>query len=193
MKICLTLASALFIAVFAAYAETAPHSSFVVGYKQLELKIGWNEIKVNFDVAGPFPVFTTLDKVIKFFPAEAIVGDEIVYDLDGYHQKYSITSYDKASDKYTLVKTQTKGDYPDKISFDWIPIPKIFWVNHKTTNIVHLSQAGLVDNDYRMSIDSEYSSTSKKNPALIEVIPVDPKDSLNLYYTLKGGKIMQKP
>lgn len=191
MRQFLTLAAFVLTIVFGACAETISHSSSIVGYMSKDLNLGWNEIELNFDEPGMFSVFTTLDKVVKFTPGESMLGDEIVFNLDGYHQKYRIDGYDSATGKFTLMKIRKKDNIPEQISFDWIPVPKVFWINHVTTNSVYLTQSGQIDNDLRKLVDSQATTTSDMTQPLLKVVPVNP-DSKELRYTLQGGKIVQQ-
>ena len=177
--------------MYLACAETVMHSSYIVGYGDQELSKGWNEIELNFDAVGAFPVFTTLDKVIEFCPPDSILGDEIVFDLDGYHQKYRIDNYDAVKKQFSLTKVRKNDHIPEQISFDWIPAPKIFWIKHVTTNKVHLIQSGLIDNNFRKIVDSQTTATSNLAQPLLKIVPVNP-DATEIHYTLLGGKIIQQ-
>lgn len=192
MRPFLTFAAFVLAVVFRACAETISHSSSIVGYMGKDLNLGWNEIELNFDETGMFSVFTTLDKVVKFTPGESMLGDEIVFNLDGYHQKYRIDGYDAATGKFTLTKIRKKDNIPEQISLDWIPVPKVFWINHVTTNSVYLTQCGQIDNGLRKLVDSQTNTTCDMTQPLLKVVPVNP-DSAMLRYTLQGGKIATCP
>ena len=191
MKQFLTFATFILAVVLLACAETISHSSSIVGYIGKDLNRGWNEIELNFDETGMFSVFTTLDKVVKFTTGESMLGDEIVFNLDGYHQKYRVDGYDASTGKFTLTKIRKKDNIPEQISFDWIPAPKVFWINHVTTNSVYLTQCGQIDNGLRKLVDSQATTTSDMTQPLLKVVPVNP-DSKELRYTLQGGKIDQR-
>ena len=191
MRPFLTFAAFVLVVVLGACAETISHSSSIVGYMGKDLNLGWNEIELNFDETGMFSVFTTLDKVVKFTPGESMLGDEIVFNLDGYHQKYRIDGYDAVTGKFTLTKTHQKDNIPERISFDWIPVPKVFWINHVTTNSVYLTQSGQIDNGLRKLVDSQATTTSDMTQPSLKIVPVNP-DSKELRYTLQGGKIIQQ-
>lgn len=192
MKAILT-ATGLIVVASCAIAETIPYSSYIVGYEDKNLNRGWNKIELNFDAVGVCTAFTTLDKVIKFSPVESMLGDEIVFDLDGYHQKYRIDSYDDRTEKFTLKKIRQKDNIPEQISLDWIPLPKVFWINHLTTNSVCLTQSGQIDGDMRRTVDSQTAITSDSAQPFLRIIPVNP-DSKEYRYTLQGGKIsVDKP
>ena len=191
MRQFLTLAAFVLTIVFGACAETISHSSSIVGYIGKDLNLGWNEIELNFDETGMFSVFTTLDKIVKFTPGESLLGDEIVFNLDGYHQKYRVNGYDAVTGKFSLAKIRKKDNIPEQISLDWIPAPKVFWINHVTTNSVYLTQCGQIDHGLRKLVDSQAYTTSDIAQPLLKIIPVNP-DSKELRYTLQGGKIIQQ-
>jgi len=160
MRSFLTFAAFVPVITYLACAEIISHRSNIVGYVGKDLNMGWNEIEINFDEVGMFSVFTTLDKVVRFSPGVSMIGDEIVFNLDGYHQKYRIAGYDATTEKFTLTKIRQKDNIPERISFDWIPVPKVFWINHVTTNIVSLTQSGQIDNSLRKLVDSQAATTS---------------------------------
>lgn len=189
MKRLLTFAGLLIM--YLACAETVMPSSNIVGYENQELGNGWNEIELNFDAVSEFPVFTTLDKVIVFSAPNSMLGDEIVFDLDGYHQKYRIDNYDADKNQFSLTKVRKNDHIPEQISFDCIPAPKIFWINHVTTNRVSLTQSGLIDNNFRKVVDSQTTATSNLAQPLIKIVPANP-DATEIKYTLLGGKIIQQ-
>ena len=191
MRPFLTFAAFVLAVVFGACAETISHSSSIVGYMGKDLNLGWNEIELNFDEVGLFSVFTTLDKVVRFIPGDSIIGDEIVFDLDGYHQKYRIVGYDAKTDKFTLTKIRPKDNIPEQISFDWIPVPKVFWIYHVTTNSVNLTQSGQIDNGLRKIVDTQAAASSDSTQPFIKIVPVSPNTKA-LRYTLQGGKIVQQ-
>jgi len=178
--------------MYLAFAVTISCPSNVVGYEGKNLNRGWNEIKLNFDETGLFSVFTTLDKIVKFTPGESLLGDEIVFNLDGYHQKYRVNGYDAVTGKFSLTKIRKKDNIPEQISLDWIPAPKVFWINHVTTNSVYLTQCGQIDHGLRKLVDSQANTTSDIAQPLLKIIPVNP-DSKELRYTLQGGKIKAYP
>lgn len=176
---------------YLASAIIISHPSNIVGFIGQDLKQGWNEIELNFDEVGLFSVFTTLDKVVRFIPGDSIIGDEIVFDLDGYHQKYRIVGYDAKTDKFTLTKIRPKDNIPEQISFDWIPVPKVFWIYHVTTNSVNLTQSGQIDNGLRKIVDTQAAASSDSTQPFIKIVPVSPNTKA-LRYTLQGGKIVQQ-
>ena len=190
MKLLITSTASFLALAYLACAGTIMCPSSVVGYMGEDLNKGWNAIELNFDATGKFPVFTTLDKVVEFSRGEAMIGDEIVFDLDGYHQKYRITGYDTAAKKFTLTKIRKKDHIPEQISLDWIPAPKVFWINHVTTNVVHVSQSGEVDNEFKKLVYANSSATNGQSTTSLRILPVN-ANSKELHLRLQGGRIEQ--
>lgn len=131
--------------------------SNVVGYMSSEVKKGLNEVSVKMDSLGIFP---TLDQVVKFSPPENVLGDILVYDLDGVRREYVFEGW--SGSNYVL-RAQNRR-LPAEIGLDWIPLRRTFWVRHVTTNslsIVNSGQAVLErglkcrssDNSVRSSIE----------------------------------------
>ena len=54
-----------------------------VEYRSTFLKQGRNEVVVNCDVVSPESAFSTLDEIVRFFPADGVLGDELEFNLDG--------------------------------------------------------------------------------------------------------------
>lgn len=190
MKLHIILIGGIITFSYLACAITISCPSNVVGYEGKNLNLGWNEIELNFDATGPFPVFTTLDKLVEFYPGESMIGDEMVFDLDGYHQKYRIVGYDTGTKKFTLTKIRKKDNIPEQISFDWIPAPKVFWINHVSTNTVTVIQSGEVDNRFRRLVYSDSCASTGQASTLLRILPVNP-NSKELHLTLQGGRIEQ--
>lgn len=188
MRASLLSATCALSLLHATNAIVIEHQSNIIGCSAQAISNGWNEITVNFDQIGLSPIFTTLDKIIQFDPANDVVGDEIVFDLDGYHQKYRISNLDHKTNQYTLKLVREKDNLPKEISFDWIPAPKVFWIYHASTNNVLVRQSGVIDNNYKKAAYSHSSNPIAIQQPLLKVIPVN-ADSKELHYTLQGGKI----
>ena len=112
------------------------------------LKRGSNEIVVNCDVISRTNAFTTLDQVVQFFPPNGILGDELVFDLDGYRQRYSFVEYNETNNTYRLFRVGNNPDFPQVISLDSIPLLDKFWINHKGEKVVYVSSSGEVTEKY---------------------------------------------
>ena len=190
MKQLVTLTGGIVAFAYLASAVTISCPSNVVGYEGKNLNHGWNEIELNFDATGLFSVFTTLDKVVEFVPGESMIGDEIVFDLDSYHQKYRIAGYDADTKKFTLTKIREKDNIPEQISLDWIPAPKVFWINHVTTNSVTVTQSGEVANEFGKLVYSNSSATNGQATTSLRILPANP-NSKELHLKLQGGRIEQ--
>lgn len=162
----------------------------VVGCFNTELQQGWNEIKVNFEALGEEAIFTTLDRIGHFSPPEAVIGDELVFDLDGFHQKYRFASFNATNSTYSLVLAMNTTVLPPQISFDWIPLPRVFWINHTSTNSACFTSSG------KISLISQGKLESAKNDGIVtthesELLIVNPVSTTDahLIYTFKGGRI----
>lgn len=172
-------------------ADRVTFASQVIGMEAKDLSAGWNEIKVNL---LPIPnsdtaLFATLDRLGEFIPPTGVLGDELVFDLDGYHQKYRFASYDLTNRVYTLKLVPSKMFLPQEISLDWIPLPRVFWVNHRSTNAVSYLASGELAASVRRHVDREEVTESHDvEMNRVTILPVSP-DSPKLIYTFKGGKI----
>ncbi len=155
-----------------------------------ELRPGWNEIKIDFEALGDEAIFTTLDRIGHFSPPEAVVGDELVFDLDGFHQKYRFASFNETNSTYSLVLAMNMGFLPQQISLDWIPLPRVFWINHTSTNSVCFTSSGelsLTNLRKLESVENTVPSAKHKGEMLV-VRPVLTNEE-QLIYTFKGGRI----
>lgn len=142
----------------------------IVGYESQCLKQGENEIKVNFDFASADSTFTTLDKVIKFEPKEGVVGDELIFDLDGFRQCYRFEGYDSTGDVYQLVRSVETNSLPQTISLAAISLPEKFWVNHTTSTDVAVIAAGVLANDYKRITESRNASMTTMPPITVRIV-----------------------
>ena len=145
---------------FSLVADAAPHPQ-IVGCAHTELQQGWNEIKVNLEALGDEAIFTTLDRIGHFSPPEAVIGDELVFDLDGFHQKYRFASFNATNSTYSLVLAMNTTVLPPQISFDWIPLPRVFWINHTSTNSACFTSSG------KISLISQGKLESAKNDGIV--------------------------
>lgn len=141
-----------------------------VGYESQWLKQGENEIKVNFDYAPADSTFTTLDKVIKFEPKEGVVGDELIFDLDGFRQCYRFEGYDSTGDVYRLVRSAETGSLPQTISLAAIPLPEKFKVNHRASTNVAVIAAGVLANEYKRIAESWNAPMTNMPPITVRIV-----------------------
>ena len=174
---------------FSLVAYAAPHPQ-IVGCAHTELQQGWNEIKVNLEALGDEAIFTTLDCVGHFTPPEAVVGDELAFDLDGFHQKYRFASFNATNSTYSLVLAMNTTVLPQQISFDWIPLPRVFWINHTSTNSACFTSCGeLPLTNLRKLENVEHPVPATKHEGeMFSVRPVSTNE-VKLIYTFKGGRI----
>lgn len=120
--------------------------SQVVGYIRSEVKPGLNEIEITMDSMGLFP---TLEKIVRFEPPENVVGDDLIFDLDGKRLRYFIESYDGTN----AVMTTKMLWVPKEIGLDWIPLRDRIWLNHKTDKHLALSNSGQINDAEQKRLD----------------------------------------
>lgn len=133
------LLAVIFLAVVSfAARKLLIESQNIVGYAGNQLKQGLNEITLTMDSLDIFP---TMDKVVRFQPPEGVIGDDLVFDLDGKRRNYRFVAYDGTN--YVLT-TGAKFQL-SPIGLDWIPLRVRFWLNHASTNDVSLVNSGLAN------------------------------------------------
>lgn len=164
--------------------------SQVVGFSSKDLRRGWNEITVSNEAFGDAALFTTLDRVGHFSPPEAVIGDMIVFDLDGFHQKYRFTSYNVTNSTYLLTLAMDTRLLPREISLDWIPLPKVFWINHVSTNVVSCMTSGELPFLTARKLEREEQPDVPARDVIIRSVSAI---ETNLIYTFKGGRIKLEP
>ena len=176
--------------LFSHVAACPGANSQIVGLSGTDLRHGWNEIRVDLDAFGDAAIFTTLDRIGHFSPPEALIGDEIVFDLDGFHQKYRFASFNATNSTYLLARAMNTVVLPQEISLDWIPLPKVFWINHASTNPASfLSSGELSLTSTRMLEIAEQDDVSIGYGDGKVVIRSVSTSETNLIYTFKGGRI----
>jgi len=143
----------------------------IVGYESQCLKQGENEIKVNFDFAPADSTFTTLDKVVKFEPKEGVVGDELIFDLDGFRQYYRFEEYDSTGNVYRLVRSVETSSLPQTISLAAITLPEKFWVNHTTSTDVAVIAVGVLANEYKRIAELWNAPMTNMPPITVRIVP----------------------
>lgn len=179
----------------------ADYMSQVICFQCNDLKQGWNEIKVGSDAFGEKGLFTTLDRIGHFTPPEAVIGDELVFDLDGFHQKYRFTSYNATNSTYSLALAMDARTLPPEISLDWIPLPRVFWINHVSPKPVSFDSSGELSFSNKRKLESaeQRSAAAAQAPAIpgttageggvVVVVRSVSTNETNLTYTFKGGRI----
>ncbi len=136
MKIVFGIASLLLTCVTSGETFYAG-SNQIVGFVKCEVKQGLNEIKITMESLDIFP---TLAKTVRFEPSANVVGDELIFDLDGKRYRYLVESYDGTN----AVLTTKMQFAPKKIGLDWIPIRDRMWLDHKTAKQLALSNVGQI-------------------------------------------------
>ena len=164
-------------------------SANVVGCECQTLKQGLNEIKVNFDSVSDDSPFTTLDKVVGFHPSDGILGDEIVFDLDGFRQRYRFEGYDSTGKVYRAVRLIDVKSLPSVISLAAIPLPDVFWINHVSTNVVSVAAFGSVSGKYSQMIESCHSQDANDRVFALRILPSDECVSLLKEVSFTEGRI----
>ena len=175
--------------------------SQIVGYHRKDLKQGWNEITVDNDAFGEKGLFTTLDRIGHFSPPEGVIGDELVFDLDGFHQKYRFASFDATNSTYSLTLAMDARTLPPEISLDWIPLPRVFWINHVSPNPASFDSSGGLSFSNKRKLERaerradsalqtpKTSDTSAGEDGVVVVVRPVSTNETNLTYTFKGGRI----
>lgn len=159
--------------------------SQIVGYCHTRLQKGNNRIEINFDAVNP--LFSTMDMVLKFVPADGVLGDEIIFPLDGKMRHYRFDSYDGTN--YTL--SAVREAPPFTITIDAIPWMSEVWIEHNNSMEVDIAQAGATGGKYERW-KREWERASKHQavatPVVITLVDSDDPQKLNPI-CLKGGHI----
>lgn len=166
----LPIAVLLFNSCVAVYGEGC-----IVGYENKSIKQGFNRVEINFDDVNH--LFSTIDDVLRFTPADGIVGDELSFSLDGKVQTYRVDSFD--GNNYVL---HAKGrEFPRIVTLDAFPLLPVIWVRHNNTNEVTVTKSGAIE------VGIEKPEGRRKE---VTVCIVDVNDSAkNIPLNLTGGHI----
>ena len=161
-----------------------------VEYRSTFLKQGRNEVVVNCDVVSPESAFSTLDEIVRFFPADGVLGDELEFNLDGFRQRYKFIEYTSTNNAYRLVRLGTDTILPETISLDTIPLPDKFWIYHSSTNDVSVTTAGETSQKVIRSVLSRQGQNETHPPLEVKLVPESgPRRS----FTFGGAGIEVKP
>lgn len=108
-----------------------------------------------------------------FEPPEAIVGDEIMFLLDGRWQTYRFISYDGTN----AVLTTNHDPLPKHITLNGIPLLDSYKFNHRNSQVVSVKSSGGISPRYAretgltaappsfgIAIEYESSNDNKKHP-----------------------------
>ena len=164
-------------------------SGNVVCLTNQNLEQGLNEIKVNVDAVPAESAFTTLDKVVKFHPADGVLGDELVFDLDGFRQQYRFDGYCRTGEVYRLVRTHEVTLFPEMISLNAIPLPDMFWINHVSSNKVLISTFGIVAGKYKRIVESMDSPKTNANVFTLRIVPPDERTAIFKEISFGNGRV----
>ena len=162
----------------------------IVEYRSTFLKHGRNEVVVNCDVVSSESAFSTFDEIVRFVPADGILGDELEFSLDGFKQQYKFIEYTSTNNVYHLVRLGTDTILPEIISLDTIPLPDKFWIYHSNTNDVSVTTIGETSPKYIRSVQYCQSPNEARPPLEVRFVP---EDSPGRSFTFGGGGIEVKP
>ena len=137
-------------------------SAIIAGFVSSGIKQGLNEIDVLMDGFDSFP---TMAKVVQFEPPEGVIGDDLVFDLDGKRRRYRFSAWDGTN--YTL--TASEKILPYEIGLDGIPLRRKFWINHVSTNVIQLTNVGRVSDEQMRKLSPAPSEQTRN----IEIQLVD--------------------
>lgn len=159
--------------------------SQIVGYVNTKLQFGNNRIEINFDAVNP--LFSTLDMVLKFEPADGVIGDEIMFPLDGKMRYYRFDSFDGTN----YVLSAFREVPPVVKTLDAIPWMPEFWIKHNSSAEVSITQSGGMGGGYeRMERQWERDAKQQTTAAPVAVTLVDSDDPQKpKQLRLKGGHI----
>ena len=159
--------------------------SQIIGFGDKKLKMGNNKIEVTFDAVNP--LFSTLDMVVKFKPADGVIGDEMSFQLDGKLRRYKFDSFDGTN----YVLTAIGEPLAIRTTFDAIPWMPEFWIKHNSSNAVSVAQSGGMGGEYeRLERQWERDAKNQKIAEPVVVTFVDDDDAQKpKKIRLKGGHI----
>ena len=161
----------------------------IVGYNSQRLKQGMNEIKVNFDYAPADSAFTTLDRVITFEPKDGVLGDELIFNLDGLRQSYRFEGCDSTGNVYRLVRSCETNSLPQTISLAAIPLLDKFWIVHKAATEIHVVAAGVLANEYKRIADSWKPPVTNMPPIVVTIVAPGDSRRQSKDISFKKGRI----
>lgn len=157
----------------------------IVGLASTKLQFGNNRIEINFDAVEP--LFSTLDMALKFEPADGVIGDEIMFPLDGKMRCYRFDSFDGTN----YVLSAVKEAPPFATTLDAIPWMPEFWIKHNGSVEVSVTQSGGMGGGYER-MERKWNRDSKRQtmaaPVVITLVDGnDPQKQRQMH--LKGGHI----
>jgi hypothetical protein len=159
--------------------------SQTVGYGNVKLQKGNNRIEINFDAVCP--LFSTLDMVVKFEPADGVLGDEVMFSLDGKMRCYRFSSFDGTN--YVLSSVRESPSIVTTL--DAIPWMPEFWIKHNSSTEVTITQSGGMGGEYER-LERQWERDARHqaiaNPVVVTFVDSgDPQKPKKI--RLKGGHI----
>ena len=121
--------------------EVHQHFSNIVCFHYSCISQGVSRLTINADSLDIFP---TLGDVVSFEPPEAIIGDEIMFLLDGAWQTYQFETYDGTN----AVLTTNRDPLPKRITLNGIPLLDFYKFNHKNSQVVSVKSSGSISPRY---------------------------------------------
>jgi len=116
-----------------------PH---IVGYEQRYLTKGRNTVEVRFKAINK--PFMTLADVLRVAPAQALVGDELAFDV-GEKSWYRVESYDGSNGVLRLIGKQKQ----ETLTFDAIPLQERFTIRHNNATNLVVEACGQIGREYQ--------------------------------------------
>ena len=171
----------LFLLPVASYGTEDDLEYNIVGFECKCISHGNNRVEVNFDSINE--PFATMNMVLQFHPDEGVLGDDLIFELDGKVQRYRFDSYD--GEKYVL--TEIGLNHRNEVTLDAIPLMKAFWLYHRSKTNVIVTCVGEIDSDVKRRIREE-PTRKCRNSKEITITQVGDDDKVTLL-KLEGGKI----
>lgn len=129
--------------------EVNSNAGNVVGYVNDVIKKGVNRLEISFKAIEVYP---TLDKILNFNPANALIGDVISFYLDGKFQNYRVDSWDEDKGAYVLTCNEKYG--PKTTSLSSVPYIKNIWITHNNAQPISVCRSGVVAGKYLKHVKS---------------------------------------
>ena len=173
----------LFLLPVASYGTEDDLEYNIVGFECKCISHGNNRVEVNFDSINE--PFATMNMVLQFHPDEGVLGDDLIFELDGKVQRYRFDSYD--GEKYVL--TEIGLNHRNEVTLDAIPLMKAFWLYHRSKTNVIVTCVGEIDSDVKKRMAGEATKKSR-NMKGFTITHVGDEDKVTLL-KLEGGKIQK--
>ena len=117
----------------------------------------------------PLNAFPTMKSILRVEPPEDLVGNQLIFDLDGKHWVYDALSYDPKEEDYRL---KARRDwYVVYNALDGIPFRRVFWINNRGTKPMQITTRGTLNKEASARLFPEQKAKSNPAPLInIEVI-----------------------